>query len=303
MNHILASLVKSTIMKLKPGFALALITILLWSFSAFLISRLTSFPTLLLVGVALSTGGLVGVFRCREWRVPLKTFAVGLLGMFGYHLLLILAFRRAPAVEVNMINYLWPLLIVLLSPVILQGYGLRFNHIAGALIGFSGAGLIFSGGHFSLAIASLNGYLLAAGAAVAWAVYSLMTKRVAPFSSFAVGGFCLASGLLALALFFISSASTHTPFPSASLAEWALLLLLGAGPNGIAFFLWDAALKRGDPRQIGTLTYLTPILSTFNLIVFGGQPFSYITLAALVLIVSGAAIGSLNIPRASPASL
>ena len=38
-------------MKLKPGFALALITILLWSFSAFLISRLTSFPTLLLVGV------------------------------------------------------------------------------------------------------------------------------------------------------------------------------------------------------------------------------------------------------------
>jgi len=282
-------------MKLKPGFALALMTILLWSFSAFLISRLTSFPTLLLVGVALSTGGLVGVFRYRQWRVPLKTFAVGLLGMFVYHLLLIMAFRRAQAVEVNMINYLWPLLIVLLSPVILQGYHLRFNHIAGALIGFSGAGLIFSGGHFSLNFASLNGYLLAAGAAVSWALYSLLTKRVAPFSSFAVGGFCLASGLLSLGLFFTSSSATHTPFPSASPVEWLLLLLLGAGPNGIAFFLWDAALKRGDPRQIGTLTYLTPILSTFNLVVFGGQPFSYITLAALVLIVAGAVIGSLKI--------
>jgi drug/metabolite transporter (DMT)-like permease len=214
--------------------------------------------------------------------------------MFVYHLLLVLAFRSAPAVEVNMINYLWPLLIVLLSPVILQGYGLRFNHVAGALIGFSGAGLIFSGGNLSLNLANLNGYLLAAGAAVAWALYSLMTKRVAPFSSFAVGGFCLASGLLALGLFFASSSVTHTPFPSASPTEWLLLLLLGAGPNGIAFFLWDAALKRGDPRQIGTLTYLTPILSTFNLVVFGGQPSSTITLAALALIVAGAVIGSLG---------
>ena len=281
-------------MKLRPGFALALMTIVLWSFSAFLISRLTSFPTLLLVGVALSTGGLVGLFRCREWRVPLKTFAVGLLGMFVYHLLLVLAFRQAPAVEVNMINYLWPLLIVLLSPVILKGYSLRINHVAGALIGFTGAGLIFSGGHFSLNIASLDGYLLAAGAAVSWAVYSLLTKRVAPFSSFAVGGFCLASGLLSLGLFFASSAATHTPYPAASLGEWLLLLLLGAGPNGVAFFLWDAALKRGDPRQIGTLTYLTPILSTFNLVFFGRQPFNYVTLAALALIVAGAVVGSLK---------
>ena len=290
-------------MKLKPGFALALMTILLWSFSAFLISRLTSFPTLLLVGVALSTGGLVGVFRSREWRVPLKTFAVGLLGMFVYHLLLIMAFRRAQAVEVNMINYLWPLLIVLLSPVILQGYGLRFNHIAGALIGFSGAGLIFSGGHFSLNYASLNGYLLAAGAAISWALYSLLTKRVKPFSSFAVGGFLLASGLLALGLFFASSSITRTPFPTASPTEWLLLLLLGVGPNGVAFFLWDAALKRGDPRQLGTLTYLTPILSTFNLVVFGGQPFSTITLVALVLIVAGAMIGSLKTSGARSHSL
>jgi drug/metabolite transporter (DMT)-like permease len=287
-------------MKLKPGFALALMTIALWSFSAFLISRLTSFPTLLLIGVALSTGGLVGVVRYRQWRVPWKTFAVGLLGMFVYHLLLVLAFRQAPAVEVNMINYLWPLLIVLLSPVILQGYSLRFNHVAGALIGFSGAGLIFSGGNLSLNLASLNGYLLAAGAAVAWALYSLLTKRVAPFSSFAVGGFCMASGLLALGLFFASSSVTHTPFPSASPTEWLLLLLLGAGPNGVAFFLWDAALKRGDPRQIGTLTYLTPILSTFNLVVFGRQPFSSITLAALALIVAGAIIGSLKTNRENP---
>jgi drug/metabolite transporter (DMT)-like permease len=284
-------------MKLKPGFALALMTIILWSFSAFLISRLTSFPTLLLVGVALTTGGLVGAVRCREWRVPPTTFAVGLLGMFVYHLLLVLAFRRAPSVEVNMINYLWPLLIVLLSPVILQGYGLRANHIAGALIGFTGAGLIFSGGHFNLNIANLNGYLMAAGAAVCWALYSLLTKRVAPFSSFAVGGFLLASGLLSLGLFFASSSAAHTPYPSASLGEWLLLLLLGAGPNGVAFFLWDAALKRSDPRQIGTLTYLTPILSTFNLVVFGHQPFSYITLAALALIVAGAVIGSLKPAR------
>jgi drug/metabolite transporter (DMT)-like permease len=61
---------------------------------------------------------------------------------------------------------------------------------------------------------------------------------------------------------------------------------------GAAFYAWDASLKRGDPRVIGSLAYLTPLLSTFNLVVFGGKRFSPLTAAALVLIVGGALLGS-----------
>lgn len=79
------------------------------------------------------------------------------------------------------------------------------------------------------------------------------------------------------------------------------LLVLGMGPMGAAFFLWDAALKNGDPRIIGSLAYLTPMLSTLLLIVTGSGAFGRVTGIAMVLIVGGAALGSL--PAAGRASM
>ncbi len=61
---------------------------------------------------------------------------------------------------------------------------------------------------------------------------------------------------------------------------------------GAAFFTWDAALKRGDPRIIGSLAYLTPMTSTLVLILLGGYTMTWISALAMVLIVSGAVIGS-----------
>ena len=104
---------------------LALTSILLWSFLAFLGARVNHVPPFLVVGIALCVSGLVGVIRLRAWRVPLKTFAVGVGGIFGYHFLYFSALQQAPAVEANLMNYLWPLLIVLLSPLFLPGYKLR----------------------------------------------------------------------------------------------------------------------------------------------------------------------------------
>ena len=128
----------------------ALSAILLWSFLALLGSRLVRLPPLLMTGVALSIGGTIGLIRVREWKVPLKTLCVGVGGIFGYHFLLFTAFRHAPTVEANLINYLWPLLIVLLSPVVLSGYGLGLRHVLGALAGLAGAALIVTGGSLAL---------------------------------------------------------------------------------------------------------------------------------------------------------
>jgi drug/metabolite transporter (DMT)-like permease len=74
--------------------------------------------------------------------------------------------------------------------------------------------------------------------------------------------------------------------------EALFLVLLGLGPMGLAFYTWDAALKRGDPRVIGSLAYLTPLLSTFNLVVAGGKTLTWATGAALALIMAGAVVGA-----------
>lgn len=278
---------------------LALFTVLLWSFLATLGARLSHLPPLLVVALALCVSGLVGAVRWREWRVPLPTLLVGIGGIFGYHFLYFSAFQRAPAVEANLLNYLWPLLIVLLSPLFLPGYRLHTYHLLGALSGLLGAGLIISGGSLQPQIKHMDGYLLAGAAALTWASYSLLTKRLPPFPTSAVGAFCLSSGLLSLGAYWWGQGAVT--LPPLSGADWLLLLLTGAGPMGAAFFTWDAALKRGDPRIIGSLAYLTPLLSTLNLILLNGRRLTWVSGLAMLLIVGGAVLGSLDLFRPQPA--
>ena len=130
------------------------------------------------------------------------------------------------------------------------------------------------------------GYAAALGSAFVWASYSLLTRRVAPFPTAAVGLFGLVSGLLALAC--------HAAFePAATLSarEGLLIAATGLGPLGAAFFLWDAALKRGDPRRIGILSYLTPLLSTLLLAATSGRALTPWIAGAAVLIVGAAVVG------------
>jgi drug/metabolite transporter (DMT)-like permease len=279
---------------------LAFFTIFLWSFLALLGSQVTHLPSVLVTGIALTTSGLLSSFMYKTWRIPLKTLMIGVGGIFGYHYLFFTAFRHAPVVEANLVNYLWPLLIVLLSPLILADHVLKPHHLFGALMGLSGAGLIITGGRFSLDVDNLPGYLSAAGAALVWASYSLLTKRAPPFPTSAVGSFCLLSGIFSLVIYYVDvliskSTTLSNVLPMGS--DWIYLLLLGIGPLGVAFFTWDAALKRGDPRIIGSLAYLTPLTSTLVLVMVGGKVFGWVSALAMLLIVAGALFGSLDLLR------
>ncbi|MGC8493827.1 MAG: DMT family transporter [Syntrophobacteraceae bacterium] len=270
----------------------ALITIAMWSFLAYLAAGLGKMPPFLLAGVAMTIGGLIGAVKLRAWKVPLKTLLVGVGGIFGYSLLYFSALQKAPPVETSLVNYLWPLLIVLLSPVFLREFRFRPHHLIGSFLGLIGAGLVVTGGHVHLDVANLPGYLLAAAGALVWACYSLFLKKVPPFPNAAVGAFCLISGILSLAIHF-----AFEPAFTPSGKDWIFLVLLGIGPAGGSYFTWAAAMRLGDPRIIGSLSYLTPLTSTLVLVALGGYPFSAVTGFAMVLIVSGAVIGSLDLLR------
>lgn len=280
------------------AFLFALGAILLWSTLALAGIGLKEVPPFFLLGVTLGSGGAAGLAisfirgrgKILEGRLPLSLLLVGVGGIFGYHFFYFRAFALAPAVEVNLINYLWPLLIVVLAPLILPGYRLSPQHCLGALFGLAGAGLIATGGTFQVDLRYLPGYLLAGAAALTWAIYSLMTKRLPPFPTVVVGIFCLISGALSLFVHFLSSG-----VPELAPGQWLGLGLAGLGPLGAAFYFWDAALKQGDPRVIGALAYLTPLFSSLNLVVFGGQQVNVIALTAMTLIVLGACIGALPI--------
>src|SRR5690349_781075 len=104
---------------MAPLYASAAIA--LWATLALLGTYLTKIPPFLLVGVALTIGSGCGLPWVREWKIPLSTLGLGVYGLFGFHFFLFMALRNAPPLEANLINYLWPLLIVVLSPLFLKG--------------------------------------------------------------------------------------------------------------------------------------------------------------------------------------
>ncbi|TAH09900.1 MAG: DMT family transporter [Curvibacter sp.] len=273
---------------------LALAAIALWGSLAPLGVSLGHVPPFLLTGCALLIGSVIGLAlskgRVQQWRVPASTLALGVYGLFGFHFLLFIALRHAPPVQANLVNYLWPLGIVLMAPLFLPGVRLRGLHIAAALLGFAGAALAIVGGR-DLQGAGMGGwawgYIPALASAFVWASYSLLTQRVQAFPSAAIGLFGLVSGLLSL----LCHALLETPV-DLSAHDWLLLAAMGLGPLGGAFYLWDAALKRGDARQIGVLSFLTPLLSTLALLWLRGEwPNASVVLAA-VMIVGAAALGA-----------
>ena len=267
----------------------ALCAIALWASLASLGVSLTHIPPFLLTGIALIIGSVPAwPFVLRDpsqWRIPLRTLALGVYGLFAYHFLLFIALRHAPPVEANLVNYLWPLFIVVLAPVVLPGVALRLPHVLAALLGFAGAAIAIVGGR-ELSGTLAWGYLPALAAAFIWATYSLLTKRVAAFPTTAIGLFGLVSGVLSLLCHALLE-------PSVALQprDWALLAVLGLGPLGASFFMWDKALKLGDARHIGILSYVTPLASTALLIVVSGRPFTWSIALATVMIICAAVMG------------
>lgn len=221
-------------------------------------------------------------------RQPVAPWLVGVLGLFGFHFLYFTSLRNAPPVEANLINYLWPLLIVLFSG-LLPGERLRWFHLVGAGLGLVGAALLVTRGRgLDLDPRYALGYGAAILSALTWSSYSVISRRFGAVPTDAVAGFCLATAALSAVCHL---ALEETVWP-ATAGQWAAIVALGAFPVGAAFFTWDYGLKRGNIQVLGAAAYLAPLLSTLLLIAFGYGAFTWPVAAACVLITVGALVAA-----------
>jgi len=283
----------------RRAMAAGLAAICLWGSLAALSVLAGPVPPFQMVAMTFAVGASIGIARARYrgvgWtglvRWPAKVWLLGIGGLFGYHALYFGALQLAPPAEANLVNYLWPLLIVLLSAP-LAGERLGWTHLAGAGLGFAGVallafgrGLTFAGDH---ALGHALGYALALGCAFTWALYSVLSRRFGDTPTDAIAGFCAASAVLSLLCHLSFERTVWPPTPLA----WLAVLALGLGPTGSAFYFWDHAVKRGDIRSLGAFSYATPILSTAILIACGlAEPTGALLLAALLVTV-GAVLAS-----------
>ena len=222
----------------------------------------------------LTLAGRWGAFRFAGW-LWLSGGALLVVIQLAY----IFAFRYAPAAQVDLINYLWPSMLILLA-------GQFRSRYTGLLVVLAGAGGIYVAlDPTHLQMGYLGGYLAALTSASGWTGYVLLVRRYDPPPEW----MCLSLGL-GTPVYWILHCYSGDVTTSLVLHDWMLCALYGGGVYVVAYLSWGYAMRYGSPAEAGALSYLIPLLSIFALIGGGYAEFTPRLIWATALIVVAATI-------------
>jgi drug/metabolite transporter (DMT)-like permease len=269
-----------------------LLAILMWGGLALLGSATTAIPAFQLLALCFFISTLIVIIKRIVTRQPilrkptlrLSQWFFGIGGLFGFHFCFFMALKYAPAIEVSLIVYLWPMLLA----IFVATRATLINALVGSIIGFIGISFILIGdASVSLNQQYLPGYVLAIICAIIWSSYSwYLSKSDNEVED--IGWLSLAVAMLSLFAHFQLEQSSW----QFSLEQWFGIILLGLGPVGGAFYLWDIGLKQGNKNLLASLSFCAPLISAVALSVAGLNAWSNNILIALALIVIGAIIAN-----------
>jgi len=213
---------------------------------------------------------------------------IGLLNPFLYYQVLFLAYDRLPAQEALVLNYIWPLTLVLLSIPIL-GQRLSVLSVTALLISFLGVLIIATRGHIaSLEFSDPLGVSLAVGSSVVWSLFWLGNMRDKRQPLLKLSTAFIFSSCYMGTLSLINHIS-GVPFVRGS--AWSGIagaIYVGLVEMGIAYVLWLRALSTApSTAHISNLIFLSPFLSLIWIHIFIGESLLPSTVSGLLLIVVG----------------
>lgn len=275
---------------------LGLAAVLLWSTAAtaFKLALRSASPCMVvLISSAFSLAFLAvwnAVARTRPTRADfLSALPRGFLNPFLYYLVLLEAYDRLPAQVAMVVNYMWPVMLVLMHSVIKRRRpgAVDLSAMAVSFGGVAVLALLQPRGTGSM---DAVGLALALASTVIWAGYWLLNLGSGSGGSSDSAGLmaAFAWGTLFLLLFALASGRFETPRAGTVLA----CLWIGLFEMGLTYIVWSRALAVArDPAEVGNLIYITPFLSLGFIAVVLGEPLRPATLAGLVLVLAGILIG------------
>jgi drug/metabolite transporter (DMT)-like permease len=252
---------------------------------------ISSLVACLILFVILLVQGKLALLRHLTLKEFLLSAFLGMLNPFLYYSVLLKAYDLLPAQEAGTLNYIWPLVLVLLSiPMLRQK--ISFVSVIAILISFAGIIVISSRGDFSFgtadhtgneAIINSSGVSLAVGSAVLWALYwifNVKDQREAITKLFLNFSF----GFLYTFISIVVSGRFHLP-------AWQGIaggIYIGLFEMGITFVLWMYALKYSSTTaKVSNLIYLSPFMSLIIIHFTVGETILTSTVIGLLLIISG----------------
>ncbi|SDL24537.1 Permease of the drug/metabolite transporter (DMT) superfamily [Franzmannia pantelleriensis] len=273
------------------GGGAAALAVVLWALVPLLVTQAEALPPLRLSALALLAGALGTLPMARQGRNPnAKRNVKEALIYLGVALLIVgavcasfTAFSLAPAAEASLILYAWPVLFLLASRRLALGR-LPATTLAGALLAFSGAALLVAPQALSGGVSGAwSGYLLAAVAALCWALYSLACQVPA----WHLGERMPHLLLIASVMTGIASLALEGTISMPSQETLLVTAALGMGPYGIAMLAWDRAMRDPQAHHVGHLAHAVPVLATLSLVVAGVSAPDWRLPVAALLVVAG----------------
>lgn len=263
-------------------------TIVIWFTTPLMLALMGSMPPFLIGAVSFLGAFFLAVAWWvykgedirRKFDMSPASYALGFYGIGLYNTVYIYAVKTGPLLEVNLINYLWPAFLIIFGG-LLQKTKPDTTALLGIVFCFAGCWFVFksrgtlsfSGSHLMLLLAALGSLM--------WASYSALSKY-ARIGSDQIAVFFLLTGLLMLCLHLLFEKAV---WPTA-IVGWSALGLYMAGRG--AFMLWHYAMKHGQARFLGSLSYFIPLFATLALAAAGFADFTnHSLLTGAVLIISG----------------
>ncbi len=292
----------------NKAYSYALLSVLFWSTagSVFAISlRYLNPYQLLLFASAVSFMALLLTFiisgqfkgsKIITTRNLLNSAFLGFLNPFLYYVILFWAYSLLPAQEAMVLNYTWPVVLVLLSIPILK-QRIRGLSILAILLSFAGTILIAFRGDFQFfRIADPLGFALAAGSSMVWALYWIFNMKDSrqPIEKLVIN---FAFGTLYILILTIIISD---PFPQKQIGL-AGAVYVGLFEMGFTFLMWLTALKYADTTaRISNLIFLSPFLSLIFIHLFVGEKIIASTIIGLFLIIAGVLLQHFSASKPNP---
>jgi drug/metabolite transporter (DMT)-like permease len=199
---------------------------------------------------------------CRNITDELTTFALGVLGGSLYFLTENMALVYSTASNVAILLSSCPLLTALLLSIFYKSERLSKKQIFGSLLAFLGMVMVVLNGQLILHL-NPRGDALAIGAAVCWASYSLLMKRVMhKYSSWFISRKVFFYGLLTILPYYalVSPLNTDVNILSRPVV-YGNLLYLGAVASMFCYIMWNWTLSKLGAVKATNYLYLQSLFT------------------------------------------
>ncbi len=214
--------------------------------------------------------------------------AAGLCGITLYFLMENIALTYTLASNVGVILSISPFFTALFSKLILKDEKLNRNFLVGFVVALVGVFLIHFNGSVVLELNPI-GDLLAILAAIVWAIYSVLTKRI---SHYGYNTIQTTRRAFYYGLLFMLPALFFLPFdwdPARFLLplNTANLLFLGLGASALCFVTWALAVLRLGAIRTSMYIYLVPVVTVISSVLILNETITWLAALGTALILLG----------------